>query len=420
MASDPWLPKRPDRPIALPREYAYEPFPAAPGSDLHRAALAGVGLVFIALIALLDYRTGPYLSLSILYLIPVAACSWWGGFAHGTLLALGGSVAWYWVDSLENPLMPPPVGVWNGVTRFGTLVLAASLVSRLHAGVLRERRLARTDPLTGAANGRTFYEAAAAEADRARRTGRPLTLAYFDLDNFKQLNDRFGHSAGDEALLLVVETIRTNVRALDVLARLGGDEFALLLPETDTEGAVTLLRRLQRLVSGQMAAKGWPVTLSIGAVTFLRPAWDVDVMVRRVDEMMYGAKRKGKDRIEHTVVQDPQSASSGGGSGVERRATARLVCNSPANVRAEEGGREVFATVRDISAGGVGLILSESFPPGAVLVVEPMMPSAQTLLARVVYSCPAEGGWLHGCELSTRLDDARLHGWAESQSEQPS
>src|SRR5207253_5185332 len=114
-----------------------------------------------------DYGTGPYLSFGIFYLIPVAACAWYGGFPHGTLMALAAAVAWNTVDALENPLIPASIGLWNGVSRFATLALASSLVARLHSGILRERLLARTDALTGAANARTFYEAVAAEAGRA-------------------------------------------------------------------------------------------------------------------------------------------------------------------------------------------------------------------------------------------------------------
>ena len=98
-------------------------------------------------------------------------------------------------------------GHWNLELHyaFGTLFLIASLISRLHVGLLRERRLARTDSLTGAANARTFYEVAGNETGRASRTSQPLTLAYLDLDNFKKLNDTFGHAAGDQALVQVAE-----------------------------------------------------------------------------------------------------------------------------------------------------------------------------------------------------------------------
>src|SRR5947209_3726117 len=84
--------------------------------------------------------------------------------------------------------------------------------------------IAPTDALTGAANGRTFYECVTVEVGRARRLTRPLTLAYLDLDNFKQLNDRLGHAAGDQALMHFVQVVRQNLRNADVLARLGGDE----------------------------------------------------------------------------------------------------------------------------------------------------------------------------------------------------
>ncbi len=291
---------------------------------LQRALLfvaAGLG---VAVIALLDRATESRLSFSLLYLLPVTACAWCGGFSDAILLSLGGSIAWHLVDWDENPALPPSVRVWNGIIRFGTLALMASLVSRLRVSIVRERLLARTDPLTGAANGRTFYETAGAEAERARRGERPLTLAYFDLDNFKQLNDRLGHAAGDEALRCVVHTIQLHLRSADLLARLGGDEFALLLPETGTEGAAALLARLQEHLSRELRRKGWPVTLSVGAVTFLRPLGDIDLMIQRVDALMYGAKRMGKGRVEHAVVTEAEALAEPK-PGIDRRATARAL-----------------------------------------------------------------------------------------------
>ena len=93
-------------------------------------------------------------------------CAWWGDFPHGILVAIAGSAAWHIVDLLENPGTPLFAALCNGVTRFGTLALACALVAQLHNKLLRERRLARSDPLTGAANARTFYELATKEADR--------------------------------------------------------------------------------------------------------------------------------------------------------------------------------------------------------------------------------------------------------------
>jgi diguanylate cyclase (GGDEF)-like protein len=375
----------------------------------------------VVTIALLDYGTGPALSLSIFYLIPVAACAWWGGFSHGTLLSLAAALAWAFVDALENPAIPPGIGLWNGIARFGTLLITSSLVSRLHLGMRRERFLARTDPLTGAANGRTFYEALAVESARALRSGAPLTLAYIDLDNFKQLNDRLGHAAGDAALVDLVRAVQPTLRGSDMLARLGGDEFALLLPETNGTGAVAMLTRLQGVLAFEMARGGRPVTASIGAVTFVEPAWDVDQMIHQVDALMYAAKRRGKDRIEHTTVRSTGNARTGEPLRFERRATARTVGQPSVRVRPEgEGHREeLYATVHDLSPDGVGLRMDRRFAEGTILIVEPLARQAKTLLVRVVRSSGEEDGpWLHGCELPTRLSAEELDSWMNGPAEE--
>ena len=417
MTSDtPVIPERPSRKIvsaakSAPPSAVIVTSPCLVG--LKGGLLITGSLTAVVLIALLDYVTGPNFSCSIFYLLPVAACAWWGGFPHGILLAVAGSVAWHMIDVVENPTIPSGPGIWNGLVRFCTLTLISSLVSRLHSGVQRERRLARTDPLTGAANARTFFEEAEAAAERARREFKPLTLAYLDVDNFKQLNDRQGHAAGDDALCHIVETIHHNLSGPALLARLGGDEFALLLPDQDPEKIVTLLRHLQQLLSHEMARGGWPVTMSVGAITFLRPAWDVDLMIRQVDTLMYGAKKKGKSRVEHAVAHDDQQLLVGERRKAQRRATARVLCGRSARVRGEAQGeaREELATVFDISAGGVGLSLENSFPLETVLVIESLAPGSRTLLARVVRVTLDGGRWLHGCVLSKRLNAEELGGW---------
>lgn len=355
-----------------------------------------------SLTALLDFLTGPEISLGLFYLLPVAACAWWGGLPHGILVALVATLAWDGVDLLEMHSSSPAIDLWNGIVRFSTLVVVSSLTARVKAGVIRERQLARTDPLTGAANNRTFYAATAAEADRSYRTNRPLTLAYLDLDNFKHLNDRFGHAAGDAALLNVVRSIRLNLRASDLLARLGGDEFALLLPETDVDGVLHVLNRLQEQVAEEMTRRGWPVTLSIGAITFVRPTWDVDLMIQQVDALMYQAKRKGKARVEHTVVGEGHDA----GGPQERRSGIRLLCKRSARVWQEgHGDAEEIATIRDISSEGIGLCLAQRVSSESLLIVEPLSVGVMALFARVEHSTWENGAWRHGCRLLTPLNE---------------
>jgi diguanylate cyclase (GGDEF)-like protein len=174
----------------------------------------------------------------------------------------------------------------------------------------REGRLARTDEVTHIANRRAFEEAADRELERARRQGRPVTLAYLDVDDFKRLNDRYGHAAGDEVLERVGAALRCGTRRIDTAARLGGDEFGLILPDTSEVAARALLERLRASVGTASAGRGGPVTLSIGAVTFEAAPASVPEMVARADAAMYAAKRAGKGWIRIEVVR----AGSDGGS----------------------------------------------------------------------------------------------------------
>ena len=139
------------------------------------------------------------------------------------LVALGAASSWHGAEPIVGADPHPVVSLWNGMVRFGTFTMTSSLLARLRLSLLHERALARTDPLTGAANGRTFYESVCLAVERSLRSARPLTLAYLDLDNFKQVNDRQGHAAGDEALRRVAHgpLDRGELTALERLGELG-------------------------------------------------------------------------------------------------------------------------------------------------------------------------------------------------------
>ncbi len=389
-------------------------------SALSAGLVAFWGALLTGLVALLDLATGPHLQFGIFYLAPVAVCAWWGGFSPGLFVAVIAAAAGHVVEEIEAPAVSVAAGMWNDVVRLGTFTLVCSLVARLRAGMMRERQLARTDPLTGAANARTFYESAAAESDRARRAEGPLTVAYLDLDHFKHLNDRHGHAAGDEALRQIVRTVRLHLRSTDLLARLGGDEFAVLLPGVGSTSAMAVLARVQDAVAEEMTGRGWPVTVSIGAVTFMRPPVDVDVMIRRVDGLMYAAKRSGKARIEHIVIGAEGEKSGPVWWGVERRATTRVVCDRAARVSRDGETEGEFATLRNISVAGVGVYMERRLPLDTLVVIEPLSPQVRTLLARVVRVEPDGTGWMHGCVLAHTLESKGLGGWVEVESGAPS
>ena len=175
------------------------------------------------------------------------------------------------------------------------------LLSQLRNLLEKERTLARTDSLTGALNRRAFFEKVETEILRSHRYQRPFTIVYIDLDGFKLINDRLGHSTGDALLKKVVQVICENIRRGDLLARLGGDEFAILLLETDQQLAPVVVSRLQKAISNQMQQNQWSVTLSIGALTYLKPLHSVDEMIRSADRLMYSVKGTSKNAIKYSV-----------------------------------------------------------------------------------------------------------------------
>lgn len=159
----------------------------------------------------------------------------------------------------------------------------------------------RTDSLTGAVNRRFFYEVLQRELDRSRRYHHPLTIAYLDLDNFKVINDQWGHSTGDQVLRTVVESAQQQLRSTDVLARLNGDEFAVLFPETGQQAAQSAVPKLHAALLQVMHQNAWPVTFSTGVVTCLAPPAAVDELIQSADELMYSVKRSGKNAIHYAI-----------------------------------------------------------------------------------------------------------------------
>jgi diguanylate cyclase (GGDEF)-like protein len=152
-------------------------------------------------------------------------------------------------------------------------------------------------------NQRMFDMLASREIDRARRSGRPISIVSYDLDGFKKINDTYGHPAGDIVLRAVTDALKARVRMRDVFARLGGDEFSILLPETDSVDIRTIAedyRRILRELKVQLSSDGSPVgvTGSFGAVTFY-DFEDVSVrdMIRCADKALYLSKKNGRDQV---------------------------------------------------------------------------------------------------------------------------
>lgn len=173
-------------------------------------------------------------------------------------------------------------------------------VERLRQELDNASDLVRHDPLTGALNRKGLDDTLEREIGRAERSGKALCIALIDVDNFKQLNDSLGHTAGDEALVHLARVIGDTIRPQDSVARYGGEEFILVLPDTELDAAVGVVQRLQRELTKRFFLHDNSkrlITFSAG-VSRLDPNEPAKRSIDRADEAMYRAKRAGKNRVE--------------------------------------------------------------------------------------------------------------------------
>lgn len=156
-------------------------------------------------------------------------------------------------------------------------------------------RQALTDPLTGLGNSRRFHEALRGELKRSDRSGRPFSIIFVDVDDFKDLNDRFGHLAADRVLVSVAEVIREQLRESDLVCRWGGDEFIVILPDTDRKEATVVAEKLRAAVPAAETCQG--VTISLGVACCPEDGKDYDALVNNADGALYVSKQSGKNTV---------------------------------------------------------------------------------------------------------------------------
>ncbi|MDA8227066.1 MAG: GGDEF domain-containing protein [Desulfitobacterium hafniense] len=202
-------------------------------------------------------------------------------FAPFILLFLG-AVLWVTAYHLDILTSIPKGLVWFPFVLIQLLVnvLCGILIQRLYQGTNK-------DPLTGLKNRKFFYEKLNEEMERVNRTGASLSLVFIDIDNFKQTNDTYGHSTGDEVLKKLAIVFESSTRSIDTVARWGGEEFAIILPETNSEGATIFAERLRKNV--QDLDFGINSTISIGVAT-TETLMDPEDFLAIADKCLYKAK----------------------------------------------------------------------------------------------------------------------------------
>ncbi len=267
----------------------------------------------VLLIAFVSYRqSATYYSVDVFYCLPIIHAA-----RLSSLRALRQSdthmpvvvgivvgLIWTTVEFLAvYPDYPWAAWVLNSFARSVTFIV----IGRVMAKVWREREFARRDMLTDLANRLEFTERFAAEQARSARSGKPYSLLFIDIDQFKLLNDEQGHHAGDQALKLVSTILTNNSRSSDVVARFGGDEFTLLFSETDEVSCDVLAKRIHVLAKDAFAEHGWPIDLSMGSVTSVGTDRTITELLQIADGEMYVMKKSAR------VIQAGGNAFSGAG-----------------------------------------------------------------------------------------------------------
>jgi diguanylate cyclase (GGDEF)-like protein len=206
------------------------------------------------------------------------------------------------LDANTRLLLVPPDEGFSKDTRTLAEWLASQAAVALDNARLHDivQRQAITDDLTGLVNRRRFIEALDAEIERARRFGAALTIVLADLDNFKQVNDEFGHHGGDVVLRAFADLIRSHVRDVDVSGRIGGEEFAILLPDTDAAGAARVAERMRTSLNEIAIPLSEGDVIHVASsfgVAELAPGQSGDDLLRAADAALYRAKDEGKNRV---------------------------------------------------------------------------------------------------------------------------
>jgi diguanylate cyclase (GGDEF)-like protein len=255
----------------------------------------------------------------------------------------------------------------------------------------RTERSAITDGLTGLYNHAYFVQTLKRELHRARRHGLKLSLAIFDLDNFKKVNDSKGHLEGDRVLMKSSALLKETLREIDTAARYGGEEFVVVLPETPRTGAFVVADRIrarieQHFKRRRSAAAG--VTISGGVASFPEDADSVEELVRRADQALYRSKAAGKNRI--TLAQG------------ERRRHPRVAATHKV-LLSTKSGRGHAGRAKNVSATGVLVSANRPLPVGRAVnvVIRPPSGAPLRIEGEVVRSTRARKGATH--EVAVRL-----------------
>ncbi len=266
----------------------------------HPSVIWGIALLLVLLLSVLAATIGSVVLVELFFVFPVMLTSWYGSKKSGAILGLLSASILLVIKDTELSYS------WlQGSGYFLSCALAfiflAVFITNFREVYEVEVAAADTDDLTMLNNTRGFYIHFAEELKRVARYSHTFSLAYLDIDNFKFVNDMFGHAEGDRVLVEVASCLERSLRATDTIARVGGDEFICLLPETNQQQAKKAFVKVSALLKEQMTSYEWPVGFSVGIVTFEAMPANIKEAIKIADELMYTVKNSEKNKVSYKV-----------------------------------------------------------------------------------------------------------------------
>ncbi|VDN48002.1 conserved membrane protein of unknown function [Petrocella atlantisensis] len=253
--------------------------------------------LIVATIALLDFKIGGMISLYMLYLLPIGFIGIYGNRLQAIMLSIVCGGVWILVDNSLGILSFENSFSWvEIISRLILLIFIAYIIGSYRIAYQALLQQAYRDEKTGAYNYSAFLEIGTKYLKVVSRSNEVASLAYFDMDNFKIINDSYGHSTGDKVLLQFSNIVMKHVRSSDLFARIGGDEFIVLFIGSDADQSRDNLEKIKFEFNALMANNNYPTTVSIGLIDITKDK-SLEVMIMEADLMMYEAKSKGKNTI---------------------------------------------------------------------------------------------------------------------------
>ncbi|HVN32769.1 MAG TPA: GGDEF domain-containing protein [Thermoanaerobaculaceae bacterium] len=259
-----------------------------------RVRVAVTGAILALLIGVAEYLTGQEVTFLIFYTLLIAAVGWRAGRSPALVVVAAASIGWVVSHAIGLGRSDVPILLWSWLNRTFIFLVAAVFSDLLSHQMV----LAQTDPLTNLPNRRALLNRLKATLFRGARVRTSISLAYIDLDNFKAINDRFGHGVGDTVLQRIGETIRVTIRAGDLPARVGGDEFVVVFWRLPKKDSLRIARRLVRRITelGEQY-QGADLGASIGVASFERLPDRPEAMLEEADRALREAKKTGKGQV---------------------------------------------------------------------------------------------------------------------------